>query len=167
MVLGINSLIIFLRLLQFFKFNKKLSILSDVISSASTDAGFFLLMFTIVLLGFSIWGNSLFGLKNTKFSSIFEATHTFFIMVTGDADYDELVESGDADLSPVFFLVFMVLFNLLLLNMFIAIISQHYEQIHEEIKAKEDTQNKDSMLKRICQLLWYRCYGRYKKDLRE
>ena len=51
-------------------------------------------------------------------------------MVTGDADYDELVESGDPQLAPVFFLVFMVLFNLLLLNMFIAIISQHYEQIH-------------------------------------
>ena len=130
LVIGVNSLIIFLRLLQFFKFNKKLSVLSDVISSASTDAGFFLLMFTIVLLGFSIWGNSLFGLKNEKFSSIFKATHTFFIMVTGDADYDELVESGDPQLAPVFFLVFMVLFNLLLLNMFIAIISQHYEQIH-------------------------------------
>lgn len=96
-------------------------------------------MFTIVLLGFSIWGNSLFGLKNEKFSSIFRATHTFFIMVTGDADYDELLKSGDEDLSPVFFLVFMVLFNLLLLNMFIAIISQHYEKIHEEIKKKEDT----------------------------
>lgn len=137
LVIGVNSLIIFLRLLQFFKFNKKLSILSDVISSASTDAGFFLLMFTIVLLGFSIWGNTLFGLKNDKYSDVFLAVHHFFLMVTGDFDYDGLVSSGDADLSPFYFIVFMVLFNLLLLNMFIAIISEHYGVIYEEDKEME------------------------------
>lgn len=60
-LVAINALIIFLRLLQYFKFNKRLSILSDVISSASTDAGFFLLMFVIVLIGFAIWGNTVFG----------------------------------------------------------------------------------------------------------
>ena len=123
-----------MRLLQYFKFNKRLSILSDVISSAATDAGFFLLMFAIVLLGFAIWGNTIFGVQEEKMSSVFKSLHSFFIIITGDFDYNELEDTGNVTLVPLFFVIFMVLFNLLLLNMFIAIVSAHYEEIYQIVK---------------------------------
>lgn len=126
LVMGINALIIFLRLLQYFKFNKRLSILSDVISSAATDAGFFLLMFVIVLLGFAIWGNTVLGVNSENMESVFSSLHHFFIIITGDFDYGELAPNGNQIIFPLYFVVFMVLFNLLLLNMFIAIVSAHY-----------------------------------------
>ncbi len=125
-MVGVNALLIFLRILQYFKFNKRLSVLSDVISSAATDAGFFLLMFVIVLLGFAIWGNTVFGVQIQEMSSVFFAVHSFFVIITGDFDYDELAKNGNLTLVPIFFVSFMVLFNLLLLNMFIAIVSAHY-----------------------------------------
>ena len=77
--------------------------------------------------------------SNRRFGKRFDFYKPLISEEWFDDRYDELLKSGDEDLSPVFFLVFMVLFNLLLLNMFIAIISQHYEKIHEEIKKKEDT----------------------------
>lgn len=135
-------MLIFLRLLQYFKFNKRLSILSDVISSAATDAGFFLLMFAIVLLGFAIWGNTVFGVQLEDMSSVFKAIHSFFVIITGDFDYDNLEEGGNVTLVPLFFVTFMVLFNLLLLNMFIAIVSAHYGEIYNMVKEDEAKQEK-------------------------
>lgn len=91
-------------------------------------------MFAIVLLGFAIWGNTIFGVQEEKMSSVFKSLHSFFIIITGDFDYNELEDTGNVTLVPLFFVIFMVLFNLLLLNMFIAIVSAHYEEIYQIVK---------------------------------
>lgn len=54
---SINTLIVFLRITQFYKFSKKLSLLTVVLADATMDVGFFVLMFLIVKIYFNFHDN--------------------------------------------------------------------------------------------------------------
>ena len=65
-----NSLIVFMRLLQFYKFSKHLSLLTDILDSAKLDLIFFLAMFAIVLFAYTLMGYLLLGHILPQFSNM-------------------------------------------------------------------------------------------------
>jgi hypothetical protein len=62
-------------------------------------------------------------------------------MLLGEFDYDTMV-LADKVIAPMFFISFMILFYLLLLNMFIAIIGAHFEDLKPG-KKKDKKKNSD------------------------
>ena len=126
-----NCLILFLRQLQFFKFSKKLSLLTDILESAKLDILFFIAMFMIVLFAYALMGYLLLGHYDPKFLTVSESLVACYNMLLGEYDREN-IELADQVLGSLFFVTFMILFNLILLNMFIAIVGAHFENIKEE-----------------------------------
>lgn len=145
-----NSLLVFARLQQYFKFSKKLSLLSDILESAKLDIMFFVFMFSIVLFAYAMMGYMLLGHFDSNFETIGYAVIACYSMLVGRFDLDT-IKQADSILGVVFFATFMVLFNLLLLNMFIAIIGAHFNQLKSQ-KEDSDTQNELGFFAKIVEV---------------
>jgi hypothetical protein len=74
-------------------------------------------------------GYSLFGQVLTSYSDLFFSMIELFKMLNGAFEYWDLHPIND--LAGLFFVSFMLLFNLLILNMFIAIMMAHYTEFTE------------------------------------
>jgi hypothetical protein len=110
--------------MKYFGFSKKLSMFSEILRSAAFDILFFALMFMIVLVGYTISTYVQFGIRNEDFSTLTDSLLSNFLIVIGSYGQTEL------DVYDQFMIRFMsisfLIVNLLLLNMFIAIIGSHY-----------------------------------------
>jgi hypothetical protein len=131
-----NSLLIFARLQQYFKFSKQLSLLSDILESAKLDIVFFLFMFVIILFAYAMMGYMLLGHFDSNYETIGYAVISCYSMLVGEFKVST-IRQADNLLGIIFFVSFMILFNLLLLNMFIAIIGAHFDQI----KSQKENEN--------------------------
>ena len=123
--------ITFMRILQFYNFSKDLSILTDVLNSAKFDIFFFLAMFIIILVGYSLMGYLILGTSIYDFSSMPRSLLSCYLMLLGSFDLQSIQEA-DPNLGMIFFGTYIVVFYLLLLNMFTAIIGAHNEQVEKE-----------------------------------
>ncbi|CAG9313478.1 unnamed protein product [Blepharisma stoltei] len=120
-----NCLIIFLRFLEYFEFSKQLSLLTDILSSAKLDLIFFILMFFIVIIGYTIMGYLIFGQAITNFRLFNYSLFSTFSVLVGQFSVNQII-SADGKIGMLWFLTLSIIFNLLLLNIFIAIIYAHY-----------------------------------------
>jgi hypothetical protein len=127
-IAAFNCLLIFLRLLEYFKFSKELSLLTTILDSAKFDLGFFLAMFAIVLFAYSMMGNILLGHSDARFQTLAKSLISCYNILIKPTDL-RLIEEADPILGTFFYVSFMILFNLLLLNIFIAIVGAHFEAL--------------------------------------
>ena len=84
-------------------------------------------------------GYALFSVQLFEFSTLLLSFMTCFRMIVGDFDY-QAMEDTDPQMAAFFFLSFMILFTLILLNMFIAIIGAHYSEYTEEEEAQNNSE---------------------------
>ena len=131
----ISVALVFIRMLQYFTFSQKLSAFSEIISAASFDIIFFGLMWALMLFGFSMAFFAVYGRSMSHFAKVSSSYLESFNMSYNEFRFDTMTEVDYTFTVPVF-IVFMVIFRLLLFNMFIAIISAHYFQFQRE--AAED-----------------------------
>ena len=136
-IVAFNCLIIFIRLLQFYKFSKRLSLLTDILDSATLDLIFYMLMFSIVLFAYMLMGYLLLGHTLSGFSTLQGSLISCYLMLIG-----EYTSSDIYDADPIFGTLFLVslviVFSLILLNMFIAIIGSHFEIVIEGSDPNEE-----------------------------
>ena len=128
-----NSLIVFMRLLQFYKFSKHLSLLTDILDSAKLDLIFFLAMFAIVLFAYTLMGYLLLGHILPQFSNMPHALISSYLMLCGQFHTSEIF-GADYIFGIIFLVTLIMIFTLIMLNMFIAIINSHFEEISKNEK---------------------------------
>lgn len=133
--------LIFVRMLQYFTFSKKLSAFSEIMSAAAFDILFFGIMWCVMLFGFALACFAIYGREMASFRAVSTAYLSAFKMSANEFQYDAM-EAVDSTATPTMFIVFMVIYRLLLSNMFIAIISAHYFQLQRE--AAEDDNGADA-----------------------
>lgn len=124
-----------MRLTQFFKFSSELSILTKILASAKIDLFFFLAMFISVHIGYAFMAYIILGLSLQDFHSIKSSILNCYLILFGKFDL-EAISKADKYLGPLFFGSYIVLFYLLLLNMFTAIIEAHHDNISSEDHSK-------------------------------
>lgn len=115
---SITIILLLVRMTRMFSFSSKLSIFSDIIDKSWIDITFFILMFSIFLLIFSLTGYMIFGVTDEQFRDFGSSVFRVFLICIGNS-------SAIAYYSQTFVHIFgiiYVLFVVILLNMFIAII---------------------------------------------
>ena len=125
---SLNMMLMFLALMQYYTFSSKLSMFYVIIRSAWYDIIFFTIMFIVLNMGYSIMGYWIFGVSNSSFSSLGDSAFTNILMIIGDFPTLNL-ETLNTGLLLTFGISFMLL-NMILLNMFIAIIGTHYFEFY-------------------------------------
>jgi hypothetical protein len=130
-LLAFTLLFSYLRVLQFFSFSKKLSMLTDSLSAAFLDVAFFMVMFVSILFSYSIMGYLLLGHYYDEFGTLARSFVSCYTCLLGEFDLDK-VTAVDKSLGLLYFISFAIIFNFLLINMFIAIIVGHYRNVRSE-----------------------------------
>ena len=147
-VYSVNNLLRSLALMKYFQFSSKLSMFTEIIRSAVFDIIFFGMMFFIVIFGYSLAGSILFGIENSVFWTIYNSIMTNFLYIVGAEIYEELETLND--IGKYIYGVSFLLVNLLLLNMFVAIIGSHYFEYYSDNSGIEEM----SLPKLIVQIMF-------------
>eukprot|EP00359_Climacostomum_virens_P003536 CAMPEP_0204911568 /NCGR_PEP_ID=MMETSP1397-20131031/9877_1 /ASSEMBLY_ACC=CAM_ASM_000891 /TAXON_ID=49980 /ORGANISM="Climacostomum Climacostomum virens, Strain Stock W-24" /LENGTH=1318 /DNA_ID=CAMNT_0052082157 /DNA_START=2525 /DNA_END=6481 /DNA_ORIENTATION=- len=135
---SLNLLLIFLRLLKYMQMSKSLYFLQNTISEALVDIYFFIIMLVDLMLGFVFMGYLAFGTHAQSFSTITLALITSFEMIIGDFDYDEMA-AANPEIAPVYFIIYLLLFVFVLLNIFIAILERAYSRVKQESEEERES----------------------------
>eukprot|EP00762_Andalucia_godoyi_P008337 ANDGO_07357.mRNA.1 Polycystin-2 len=133
---AINGFIMFFKLFKYLSIFPRMAVLSETISNAAIDLLSFFFMFFIIFLGFSIAFFISMGRDLFNYSTVPRSMQTLFQAAVGAFDYDEIAQANRI-LGPILFVMYMLLVFYILANMFIAIISNSYEEMSTKIKEEE------------------------------
>ncbi|KAL0219099.1 hypothetical protein P9112_004752 [Eukaryota sp. TZLM1-RC] len=136
-LIALLSCCLFFKLFKFFRISHKLSQLIHVISAALVDIAWFSVAFFVIMLGFACWANLTFGSHLLDFKTIQHSMMTLFRMILTDFDYYSLYHVNSV-IGPLFLICFMFFAFFVLINMFIAIITDSFTLIREAEEAYAD-----------------------------
>lgn len=112
-------------------------IIFRTLSYAKSDIFYFLIMYLIIFFAFVVMCHIYYGADLTSFGTIFNSLKTLFLMLLGDCDYlDDMIILNKV-LSFFFFIAFMTSMQFILINMFIAFISEAYSAVNESISSQK------------------------------
>lgn len=153
---SVNIITMFLALMQYFTFSSKLSMFYLVIKSASYDIIFYAIMLIILMFGYAVMGHVLFGISNASFKSLSETAMTNVLMIIGEFPTTDLQTLNDGLLLT--FGMSFILLNMILLNMFIAIIGVHYFEFYIDMGNIEEI----NFVKIVIKIVLDKWYDKYK-----
>lgn len=136
---SVASAIGLLKVFKFLRMNSTLNLLWQVLGMAIKDLMGFLVIFNIIFLSYSYMGSLAFGFALEEFSTLQSSYATCFQMLAGDFDYEQLHQANPR-VAPLFFGSFVVLVFQILVNMFVAILSEYYEVAKVRSSNNEDVE---------------------------
>ena len=122
----IASVIATVRLLKCFYFNPQVIFFLFTIRRSFTSLASFFVIFLVVAVGHALLGMLAFGQSVYMFSSVSEAIFSQFLMLLGSNIPLEDLKDANPPLGRLFFFTFVSSTTIILGNMFIAIINDHY-----------------------------------------
>ncbi|KAL4106204.1 hypothetical protein PRIC1_004258 [Phytophthora ramorum] len=127
----VTILFLGIRILDTFRFNPRLNVLSHTISSSLHKFASFLVVFMIVVVTFALSGHFIFGDRADEFSSIKASLESCINILFGNFDYSA-IEGLIVPVSIIYYWGYLIVSNLILLNMMLAIVLDTYEEVSEE-----------------------------------
>lgn len=121
----------FVTMARFFKAcasQPRLALVTTTFAKAFTSIFHFGVVFFTVFIVFAAAAVILWGEENADFSNFMRALNTTFRLLLGDFDWEELHEIGRPQ-AIIWFWAFNWLVNLIMLNMLLAIILDHYGEV--------------------------------------
>jgi hypothetical protein len=131
-LMGLNAVVTWLKILKYLNLFPHLSMLSITLRNAAYPVISFSVMFFIVFLSCGQAFLLAFGPSLRDFSTFGEAMMSLFRALLGDFDYPSLADA-DPVVGPILFSVYIFLVLFVLLNMFIAILTEAYEKAKVEV----------------------------------
>lgn len=145
-VMAANVFIIMLKFFKAFQANPKLQLVTNTLRNAASDIFHFCLVAGAVFVGYGVIGHIMFGGDLVTFNTLERSMNTAFTVLMGDFGW--YVEASESDVglasgSPWFLVVlwfwsFMVFNFLILMNMLMAIILEHYADCFSQVKSDPD-----------------------------
>ena len=153
-ICSFSLVLIFVRVLKYLaQWFERVSVLFDTLAKAKSDTFYFLIMLVTIFFAFVIMAHLYFGTNNEKFKTIFGTVSVCFDFVLSEvAEIESMIQFSNV-YSLIFFVIFMVSIQFILVNMFIAFISNAYGSANEELvekKAKDMEENKAQLEKHFC-----------------
>eukprot|EP00927_Polykrikos_kofoidii_P020187 TRINITY_DN19511_c0_g1_i1.p1 TRINITY_DN19511_c0_g1~~TRINITY_DN19511_c0_g1_i1.p1 ORF type:complete len:941 (+),score=113.03 TRINITY_DN19511_c0_g1_i1:57-2825(+) len=155
-VMAFNTISIMLKFFKAFRANPRLGVFTDTLRRASVDIFHFSVIFSAVYAGFALVGHILFGGDLVEFCSFEASLNTGFVVLMGEFGWYSQASlsmkplgSGIPNVALVAWFVFYMVFVLLiLLNMLLAIVLEHYGAIMRTLHDSPEAVP-----------LWTQCWG--------
>lgn len=123
----------FLRLLRF---NKNIAFLGATLKHAAKELIGFGFSFFVLFVAFATFAYKLFGVKLHQFHTFISTLEALYSMLLGKFDFKGL-EQADHILGPTFFVLFVVLMYLVLVNMFLGILGAAFYEVIKKYTVKK------------------------------
>ena len=129
---SIASACLWLRIIMLFRLTRFLGPLVKMIENMMSDISIFMILFITQLVVFASIGNLLFS-DTDAYSNFYEALKTLFNAAMATFDFTSFDTSSKSKyIGHAFLVIFVVLNNILLLNLLIAILSSTYAQLEDK-----------------------------------
>eukprot|EP00002_Diphylleia_rotans_P018995 TRINITY_DN3670_c0_g1_i4.p1 TRINITY_DN3670_c0_g1~~TRINITY_DN3670_c0_g1_i4.p1 ORF type:complete len:1289 (+),score=199.91 TRINITY_DN3670_c0_g1_i4:63-3929(+) len=133
---AISCMLAFLKLFKYMRLNHKMNIVGQSLFLASGDLFAFTVIFTIIFVGYAFSGYFFFGSHAADFQNFFSALVSTFRMLAGDFDYDSM-DFANPLMAPLFTITYVILIIMILVNMFIAILTEYFERAKSDSHKRE------------------------------
>lgn len=152
-ICAINFILIFIKVLKYLaSWFDRVMIIFKTLAYAKSDIFYFLIMYLIIFFAFVVMCHIYYGADLSSFGTIFDSLKTLFLMLLGELGYlDDMIVLNKV-LSFFFFIAFMTSMQFILINMFIAFISNAYSQVNQTISSSnklEDELKEKHLLVRL------------------
>lgn len=131
---GLNGFLLWFKLFKYVTITRPLMRMSRVLATCVPDILSYAFLFWVVLIAFAVLGYLFCGNELESFSSIESSILTIMRSMYGDFDFDGLVEVSGVT-GFIYLGLWLVTSNTVLVNMFIAILSETYHRVTEEERA--------------------------------
>ena len=135
-ILGVTVFFAWLKLFKYISFNASMTQLSGTLTRASGDLLGFFVMFCIVFFAFIQLGYLLFGAQVCDYSSMYDTLFTLIRTILGDFNFMDIA-TANRFFGPLYFLCFVFFVFFILINMFLAILSDSFGEAKAAIRAQE------------------------------
>ena len=145
-ICSINFILIFIKVLKYLaSWFDRVMIIFKTLAWAQSDIFYFLIMYMIIFFAFVVMCHIYYGADLIYFGTIFSSLTTLFLMLLGDLDYLDEMISLNKVLSFFFFIAFMTSMQFILINMFIAFISNAYSEVNVTIGGSASQKLEDEL----------------------
>ena len=138
---AVNILALFLKMFKYFQLNPDTNMLWSVLTAAGKDIGYFMFMLGIFILAFSFMATQMFGTTLIEYRSEPESMISLTLLLLGQIDLEGM-QQANPDFGTLFFLVYMVVMFLILMNIFLAILGEAYSLVRERAMKEKERQLK-------------------------
>jgi len=132
-----NAFLSYLKVFHYLSFSPRFTQLTRTLTNAAGSLGGFFVVFMIVMFAASLAHMLCFGAKLEAYGTIGGSMATLLSAMLGEFDF-EAVRDAHWLLGPLFFVLYMLIGVFVMLNMFIAIISDAYAETKEELEKETD-----------------------------
>mmetsp|Transcript_32546 Transcript_32546/g.31785 ORF Transcript_32546/g.31785 Transcript_32546/m.31785 type:complete len:182 (-) Transcript_32546:2355-2900(-) len=138
-LISLNFILIFIKVLKYLSsWFERVMIIFKTLSYAKSDIFYFLIMYVIIFFAFVVMCHIYYGADLTDFGTIINSLITLFQMLLGNLDILNNMILLNKLLSFFFFIAFMTSMQFILINMFIAFISNAYSSVNEIEEDKKE-----------------------------
>lgn len=143
---GILVFLSMIKTLRLLRFNRKVAELSSVLSVSVRPLLCFFLSFIILYLAFAQFAMLVFGRHVEAYCHLTSALETLFSMMLMNFSFNDLQDTNPV-LGPVFFLLYVVVLALVVINVLVAILNESYNKVKSEgIETETDYKMVDYIL---------------------
>lgn len=133
------SLLVFLtiiKLIKLLRFNRRISFLSSTLRQCGKELALFGIVWGLVFFSFVQFFYVILMKDMFQFVTFLRSTETCFAMMLGRFDFQAMTSSNP--LSPIFFLLFMVVNMFILMNMGLSILNESFTAVKSDISKQEN-----------------------------
>jgi polycystin 2L1 len=141
---AINCWFGFLKVFKFLQLSHRMTLLWDTLKYAFWDLMYMNIVFALIIAGFATMTHLVYGSNIKGFHNILSSCSTLLRTLIGEFNYTELI-NVNSYFTPVFFMLYMFIVFFVIINMFIAVVSEYYERVKENDRI-ETSLERDSLV---------------------
>ncbi|XP_049821676.1 polycystic kidney disease 2-like 1 protein isoform X2 [Aethina tumida] len=166
--LRLDAIVLWFAYMKLFKYlcaiNEFLGQIQIALNKTVKNVCGFSFMFFLIFTAYAQLGYLLFGSCLYRYHSFSASMFSLLQTILGDSEYYLLSET-DSVIAPIFFISFLIVVFFVLLNVFIAIVSENYTDVKTESKVSTTSEIKLTYYLRECLFQFFNKRGRYIKRL--
>ena len=139
-VSALTSLAVFCSILKFLRllrFNKRVALVVQTIKLAVSPLLSFFLMFFIIFLAYAQFAFTIFGNDSASYASFPNTLSSMLSLTLGSFDFQEM-RSINRILGPAFFFSFVLVMFFVLMNVFISILSDAFNEVNSDLSKQSN-----------------------------
>lgn len=148
-IIGIIVFLSFLKVFRLLRFNRRMSMLQQVLKRCFTKLISFMIMFALAFLAFALLACLVFGQMMEGFGTFLDSCASLMDTLLGKFALKEMSQANRI-IGPIFFYSYTVSMVFILINMFVTIINDTFTEVRSDVdKQSNDYEIVDFMIHRL------------------
>ena len=148
-IIGIIVFLSFLKLFRLLRFNRRMSLLQQVLKRCFTQLISFLFMFALAFLAFALLACLVFGQAMEGFGTFLTSCASLMDTILGKFTLKGMMEANRI-IGPIFFYTYTISMVFVLINMFLSIINDAFAEVRSDVeKQSNEYEIVDFMIHRL------------------